>query len=137
MLADRHLHSDPPAADELDAVRRELASTFLGLGAPAVEGAAAVGGTATSLLRVLGAALDHETLERGVEMLREAPVAELARRLELDPERVRVLPAGILVLQALSDRLGPLQVACGGLREGALLELAERRATGHETDTFS
>ena len=45
---------------------------------------------------------------------------------ELDPERVRVLPAGIVVLQAVSDRLGPLQIACGGLREGVILELAGR-----------
>ncbi len=48
----------------------------------------------------------------------------MAARFELDPERVRLLPAGILVLEAMSDCLGlPLRIARGGLREGVLLEL--------------
>ena len=88
--------------------------------------AVAVGGTATSLARVLGPALDHHTLERGIGLLSQTPIAELASRLSLDPERVRLLPAGILVLQAVSDRLGPLQIARGGLREGVLLEQLEQ-----------
>ncbi len=123
VLADRHLRSDPPTRDEVEAVRHEVAASFDGLATPAVDSAVAVGGTATSLARVLGAALDHEALERGIGLLCETPVAELADRLALDPERVRLLPAGILVLEAVSDRLGPLQIACGGLREGVILEL--------------
>ncbi len=126
VLADRHLLSDPPAAREIEAVRRQVAATFEGLAAPGVRGALAVGGTATSLARVIGSALDHSTLERAVELLSQTPIAELAGRLDLDPERVRLLPAGILVLQAVSERLGPLQISCGGLREGVILELAER-----------
>ena len=126
ILADRHLHSDPPAAEEIEAVRRQVGVAFDGLAAPMVDSAVAVGGTATSLARVLGAALDHDTLERGVELLSQTPIAELASELSLDPERVRLLPAGILVLQAVSDRLGPLQIARGGLREGVLLELVEQ-----------
>jgi exopolyphosphatase/pppGpp-phosphohydrolase len=36
---------------------------------------------------------------------------------------VRLLPAGLLILQAASERFGsPLKVAGGGLREGVLLE---------------
>jgi exopolyphosphatase/pppGpp-phosphohydrolase len=39
---------------------------------------------------------------------------------------VRLLPAGILVLEAMSDLLGrPLRIARGGLREGVILELGE------------
>jgi exopolyphosphatase / guanosine-5'-triphosphate,3'-diphosphate pyrophosphatase len=95
---------------------------------PAVDRAVAVGGTATSLGQVLGSALDHAALERGIALLTASSVDSLAGRLGLDPERVRLLPAGILVLQALSDRLGPLQIACGGLREGVILELAEQAA---------
>jgi exopolyphosphatase/guanosine-5'-triphosphate,3'-diphosphate pyrophosphatase len=126
LLADRHLRSDPPTAEEIDAVRRQVAAALDGLAVPVVDSAVAVGGTATSLARVLGAALDHEALERGIELLSQAPIAELASRLSLDPERVRLLPAGILVLQAVSDRLGPLQIARGGLREGVLLEQLEQ-----------
>jgi exopolyphosphatase / guanosine-5'-triphosphate,3'-diphosphate pyrophosphatase len=43
----------------------------------------------------------------------------------LDPKRVRLLPAGILILDAAATRLGkPLQIGRGGLREGVLLDLA-------------
>ena len=130
VLADRHLRSDPPAAREVDAARRQVAAAFDGLAAPAVDRAVAVGGTATSLARVLGGALDHDTLERGIELLSRTPIAEVANRLSLDPERVRLLPAGILVLQAVSEGLGPLQIARGGLREGVVLELVEQAAPG-------
>ena len=61
-------------------------------------------------------------------MLSLTPIAEVARRFELDTERVRLLPAGILVLEAISDLLQlPLRIARGGLREGVLLELVEGR----------
>jgi exopolyphosphatase/guanosine-5'-triphosphate,3'-diphosphate pyrophosphatase len=85
-----------------------------------------VGGTATSLRRLVGAELAHETLERGIRVLSVTPIDQVAARFELDPERVRLLPAGILVLEALSDKLGlPLRIARGGLREGVILELLE------------
>ena len=55
----------------------------------------------------------------------------MAERFELDVERVRLLPAGILILEAISDLLGlPLRIARGGLREGILLELVEGRKLG-------
>jgi exopolyphosphatase/guanosine-5'-triphosphate,3'-diphosphate pyrophosphatase len=128
-LADSYLRSDPPSVAELDSVRRHVEGTFEGLRPPAAGSAVAVGGTATSLRRLVGAELAHETLERGIRVLSETPVAQVAERFELDPERVRLLPAGILVLEAVSDVLGlPLRIARGGLREGALIELAEARA---------
>jgi exopolyphosphatase / guanosine-5'-triphosphate,3'-diphosphate pyrophosphatase len=123
-LADSYLHSDPPSIDELDKVRRHVAGTFEGLAPPPAESAVAVGGTATSLRRLLGAELSPETLERGIRVLSLTPIDEVARRFELDTERVRLLPAGILILEALSDVLPlPLRIARGGLREGVLLEL--------------
>jgi exopolyphosphatase/guanosine-5'-triphosphate,3'-diphosphate pyrophosphatase len=104
-----------------------VADVFEGLEPPAVESALAVGGTATSLRRLVGAELSHETLERATGALARSRVGELAERLDLDPERVRLLPAGILVLEALSDRLRvPLRIARGGLREGVILELSDR-----------
>jgi exopolyphosphatase/guanosine-5'-triphosphate,3'-diphosphate pyrophosphatase len=114
--------------DELEKVRRHVAGTFEGLEPPPAREAVAVGGTATSLRRLLGAELSHETLERGIRVLCTTPIAEVATRFELDPERVRLLPAGILVLEAISDLLAlPLRIARGGLREGVLLELVEGR----------
>jgi len=127
-LADSYLRSDPPAAAELEAVRRHVEGCFEGLEPPRPGLAVAVGGTATSLRRVLGAELEHETLERGIRVLSTSSVAEVAERFELDPVRVRLLPAGILVLEALSDLLEmPLRIARGGLREGVILELVEGR----------
>jgi exopolyphosphatase/guanosine-5'-triphosphate,3'-diphosphate pyrophosphatase len=127
-LADSYLRSDPPSVDDLEKVRRHVAGTFEGLEPPPAESAVAVGGTATSLRRLLGAELSHETLERGVRVLCTTPIVDVAARFELDPERVRLLPAGILVLEAISDLLQlPLRIARGGLREGVLLELVEGR----------
>jgi exopolyphosphatase/guanosine-5'-triphosphate,3'-diphosphate pyrophosphatase len=128
VLADAYLRSDPPSVDELEKVRRHVAGTFEGLEHPPAHEAVAVGGTATSLRRLLGAELSHETLERGIRVLSTTPIAEVAARFELDVERIRLLPAGILVLEAISDLLElPLRIARGGLREGVLLELVEGR----------
>jgi exopolyphosphatase/guanosine-5'-triphosphate,3'-diphosphate pyrophosphatase len=127
-LADAYLRSDPPSVGELEKVRRHVAGTFEGLAPPPADEAVAVGGTATSLRRLLGAELSHETLERGIRVLSSTPIAEVAARFELDVERIRLLPAGILVLEAISDLLAlPLRIARGGLREGVLLELVEGR----------
>ena len=60
-------------------------------------------------------------------MLSEAPAAEVALRFGLEPERVKLLPAGLLALDAASHTLGrPLQIGRGGIREGVLLDLAQR-----------
>jgi exopolyphosphatase/guanosine-5'-triphosphate,3'-diphosphate pyrophosphatase len=127
-LAHSNLRSDPPSVEELEKVRRHVEGVFEGLQPPPAESAVAVGGTATSLRRLVGAELAHETLERGIRVLSTTPIVEVATRFELDPERVRLLPAGILVLEAISDLLElPLRIARGGLREGVLLELVEGR----------
>ena len=127
-LADAYLRSDPPSVDELEKLRRHVEGTFEGLEPPPATSAVAVGGTATSLRRLVGAELEHETLERGIRVLSTTPIARVAERFELDSERVRLLPAGILILEAISDLLQlPLRIARGGLREGILLELVEGR----------
>jgi exopolyphosphatase/guanosine-5'-triphosphate,3'-diphosphate pyrophosphatase len=127
-LADSYLRSDPPSASELEATRQHVQGAFEGLDPPAAQSAVAVGGTATSLRRLIGGELSYETLERGVRVLSMTAIDEVAERFELDPERVRLLPAGILILEALSQTLGlPLRIARGGLREGVLLELVDER----------
>jgi exopolyphosphatase/guanosine-5'-triphosphate,3'-diphosphate pyrophosphatase len=116
------------APAELHALREHIRGVFEGLRAPQPDHAVAVGGSATSLRRLVGAVLEHETLERAVRILASTPIAEMASRFELDPERVRLLPAGILILETASDCLGrPLQIGRGGLREGVILELLAGR----------
>ena len=73
--------------------------------------------------------LEYETLERGVRVLASDEIAEVAKRFELDPRRVRILPTGVLLLEKLSQLLGqPLQIGKGGLREGIILDLLDGRA---------
>ena len=123
LLSDGYLRTDPPAADELERARLHAAGAFEGLEVPATAEAVAVGGSATSLRRLVGAELRHDALERSIHLLAATPVAEVARRFDLDPERVRLLPGGILIFDELSQRLGrSLQIATGGLREGVILE---------------
>jgi exopolyphosphatase/guanosine-5'-triphosphate,3'-diphosphate pyrophosphatase len=122
-LAEGYLRSDPPSVDELDRVRTHVCGVFEGLDAPQPHVAYAVGGSATSLRRVVGAELNRTTLSHGLRVVGAAPAEEIARRYELHPERVRVLPAGMLLLDEASRVLGcPLRIASGGLREGVVLE---------------
>jgi exopolyphosphatase / guanosine-5'-triphosphate,3'-diphosphate pyrophosphatase len=128
-LADHYLRSDPPALTELDHLRRHVQGVFEGLDVPQPRVAYAVGGSATSLRRLVGAVLDHESLTRGMRVLAERPAAVVAREFELHVERVKLLPAGMLLLDAVAELLGTeLRVAKGGLREGVLL--AELEAAG-------
>lgn len=131
-LADHYLRSDPPALDELENLRRHVQGVFEGLEVPPPRVAYAVGGSATSLRRLVGAVLDHESLTRGIRLLGERPAAEIAQEFELHPERVRLLPAGMLLLDAVADLLGvELRVAKGGLREGVLLAELDRAGVLH------
>ena len=90
-----------------------------------------MGGSATSLRRLVGAVLEYETLERGIRVLSGDPAADVARRFELDPQRVRILATGVLLLEKVSELLGqPLQIGKGGLREGVILDLFNGNANG-------
>ncbi|HEY7966884.1 MAG TPA: hypothetical protein VID68_07635 [Solirubrobacteraceae bacterium] len=123
-LADSYLHRDPPTIDELQRVRAHVAGVFEGFTLPTPELAVAVGGSSTSLRRLVGGVLDHESLERGLRILATTPSDDVARAFEMEAERVRLLPAGMLVLEEISDRLErPLMVGRGGLREGVILEM--------------
>jgi exopolyphosphatase/guanosine-5'-triphosphate,3'-diphosphate pyrophosphatase len=124
MLADNLLTSDPPSAAEFRAVREHIAEFFEDADLPQPEQAVAVGGSATSLRKVVGAVLEYETLERAMRIFATDEVGDVARRFELDPTRVRILPTGVLLLEKLSELLGqPLQIGKGGLREGVILDL--------------
>jgi exopolyphosphatase / guanosine-5'-triphosphate,3'-diphosphate pyrophosphatase len=130
MLTEAYVTSDPPSLRELGRARQHVGGVFEGLELPQIDKAVAVGGTATSLRRLVGAELSHETLERGIRILAESPAAEVAERFDLAPERVRLLPAGMLVLEELSDLISlPLSIGNGGLREGVILSaVAEAQA---------
>ena len=131
MLAEDLLDSDPPSAAELREVRERINDFFDDVEIEQPEQAVAVGGSATSMRRLVGAVLEYETLERGVRVLASDPIDEVARRFELDPRRVRILPTGVLLLEKISQLLGqPLQIGKGGLREGVILDLLNGNVGG-------
>jgi exopolyphosphatase/guanosine-5'-triphosphate,3'-diphosphate pyrophosphatase len=124
-LARGYLHSDPPSSAELAAARQTVDSTIGELEIPSPARAAAVGGSAASLARLAGPILDRAAFARSLGQLAAAPSPDVARKFGLDLERVRLLPAGLLILEAISERFRrPLAVAGGGLREGVLMEAA-------------
>ena len=131
VLADELISSDPPSAAEIRKVRDRIDDIFAGVEIEHPSQAVAVGGSATSLRRLVGAVLEYETLERAVRVLCGDPASEVARRFELDPERVRILTTGVLLLEKISELLGqPLQIGKGGLREGVVLDLLNGSTNG-------
>jgi exopolyphosphatase/guanosine-5'-triphosphate,3'-diphosphate pyrophosphatase len=130
MLADECLRSDPPGPSEIRGLRERIAEFFEGVEIARPEQAVAVGGSATSLRKLVGAVLEYETLERGIRVLTGDPIAEVAKRFELDPRRVELLPSGVLLLEQVSELLGcPLQIGKGGLREGVILDQLKRNGS--------
>jgi exopolyphosphatase / guanosine-5'-triphosphate,3'-diphosphate pyrophosphatase len=131
VLADELISSDPPSAAEVRKIRNRIDDIFDGVEVENPAQAVAVGGSATSLRRLVGAVLEYETLERSIRVLCGEPAADVARRFELDPERVRILTTGVLLLEKVSELLGqPLQIGKGGLREGVILDLLNGSANG-------
>jgi exopolyphosphatase/guanosine-5'-triphosphate,3'-diphosphate pyrophosphatase len=124
LLTERHVHGDPPTAAEIDALRTEAEAAFAGMAPPSAGCVYAVGGSATSLRKLCGDELSAPGIEAALGLVAAWPVRDAARRLSLARERVRLLPAGLVLLRAASDAFGglPLEVARGGLREGVVLE---------------
>lgn len=123
-LAEEFIKGDPPGSSEIRKLRDRIEDFFADVEIESPDQAVAVGGSATSLRRLVGSVLEYETLERGIRVLTSDPAADVARKFELDARRVEVLPSGVLLLEAISQLLGqPLQIGKGGLREGVILEL--------------
>lgn len=138
VLADDLIECDPPSAGEIRRIRDHIEDVFEGVEIDQPAQAVAVGGSATSMRRLVGAVLEYETLERGVRVLCGDTVADVSRKFELDPQRVRILPTGVLLLEKISEILGqPLQIGKGGLREGVILELLNGSANGSSPEAVA
>jgi exopolyphosphatase/guanosine-5'-triphosphate,3'-diphosphate pyrophosphatase len=85
VLADELFASDPPSAAEIRKVRDRIDDIFAGVEIERPDQAVAVGGSATSLRKLVGTVLEYETLERGIRVLCGDPAVDVARRFELDP----------------------------------------------------
>lgn len=128
-LVDAHLHADPPTPAELAALREHAAGAFADLDPPQPQLALVVGGSATSVHRMCGAVLDPPALHAALRAVTAGPRDEVALRHDLDPERVRLLPGALAVLeQAAAAFAAPLGVSRGGLREGIILAAIDEEA---------
>lgn len=129
-LTRRLLVSDPPTPEELAAARAEVERSFAALAPPLPQAALAAGGSARALRRVTGRRqLEARHIDAALRELAKRNVRETARRYGLAPQRARTLAAGALILAEAQRRLGlPLEVARGGIREGAALALLAERA---------
>ena len=111
---ERHLHSDPPAADELAALAADAGAAFAAAVPEDVrarpQGAVAVAGTATSCAsidlaldpydpeRVEGHTLSRERIAELRDRLGALPLAERRGVTGLDPARAPTIVAGTVVL---------------------------------------
>ncbi len=128
-LTERFVEKDSASKSELAAIAKAVEQAFEGVTPPVPRSVLAVGGTARALRRITGKRFGQKQLRGALEALTSAPVQRVARNYEISPERARVLPAGILVLREAHRRLGvTLEVARGGVREGAILGLLDELA---------
>jgi exopolyphosphatase / guanosine-5'-triphosphate,3'-diphosphate pyrophosphatase len=128
-LTSRMGFADPPGPEALAAARDEVDRLLEGVVPPLPQAGIAIGGSARAIKSIVGPELGAEELDRVLDVLAELPAAEIVGRYGVEPDRVPTLPAGAVILAAIQERLAvPLRVRRrGGVREGALLELASHR----------
>lgn len=123
------LPTDPPTREEIDGARTAVCDAFARLEPPRPELALATGGSARAVARVIGHEYGADDLERMLALLASRPAAENAKAFGLRPDRARTLLAGAAILAEVSRLLDvPFTPSRGGIREGAALRLAARRA---------
>jgi exopolyphosphatase/guanosine-5'-triphosphate,3'-diphosphate pyrophosphatase len=128
-LTNRLLPGDPPGLEALAAAGAEVERYLDDFDVPAPRTTFAVGGSARAIKRLAGGRLGTEELSGVIELLGTTSSQQLIAQHGVDPDRVRTMAAGALILSELQRRLGtPLKVVRAGLREGALLDLTARRA---------
>jgi len=125
-LSSRLLSADPPAPSAVAAARVEAARQLsLVVGTLPTTGLA-TGGTARTLRRIVGPTLDHQALETAVLTLAGRTRRSISKSYGIDRHRARTLLAGTILLSEAQRSLGvPLEVARGGIREGAAVTLLD------------
>jgi len=132
-LTERHLHSDPPSPEELDAARSAVRDAL-----PKLEPRAAIGvaGTVTTLAAlelggydpdtVHGHRLSREAVELQLERLASLPLSERRELPGLEPERAPVIVGGAVIVSEVLRRyrLATLEVSERDILHGAALEAA-------------
>jgi exopolyphosphatase/guanosine-5'-triphosphate,3'-diphosphate pyrophosphatase len=133
-LTERHLRSDPPTPDELEAAANDVRAEL-----PALDAGDAIGvaGTITTLAalelggydpdHVHGHRLSRDAVEAQLERLASLPIAERRELPGLEPERAPVIVGGAVVVREVLDRYGldALEASERDLLHAAALEAAK------------
>jgi exopolyphosphatase/guanosine-5'-triphosphate,3'-diphosphate pyrophosphatase len=138
---ERHLHDDPPGADQLQAVARDVRAILSGAVPDEqrhrVRRAIAVAGTATSLAaialeldpydpeQVHGYVLDANECERILARLASIPLPERRRVTGLHPDRAPTIVAGVLIFLEVLRMFGldRVEISEHDILRGAALTL--------------
>jgi exopolyphosphatase/guanosine-5'-triphosphate,3'-diphosphate pyrophosphatase len=128
-LTARFLDNDPPTEGELAAATAAAQAEFAEITPPLPRTVLATGGTARSLRRIAGRRLGAKELSSALTVLTSDRSDRIAEKHGVPEARARVLPAGTILLREAHRRLGvKLEVARGGVREGAVLGLLDELA---------
>lgn len=127
---ERYVEHDPPAPGELSRLREGVLETLPRWEIPREAPIVAVGGSARAIVKITRDRLTPERLRGLAAEISDRPSGVLAREQGLAPERARVLPAAAETLGAVLDHFKHrgrehLVVVRGGIREGAILTMAE------------
>ncbi len=130
---------DPPTREQFGALNAAAAEAFDWTPSRPPSRVIFVGGTATNLLKLLRRAgdperddlLDRAALETAREIVASGPAELLAASYGLREARIRLLPAGAAIIEAILDRLAVSsgRVVDTGIREGAIIA-ADRAGAG-------
>jgi exopolyphosphatase / guanosine-5'-triphosphate,3'-diphosphate pyrophosphatase len=134
-LTERHLHADPPTAEELDASARAVQAALPDLHPREAIG---VAGTVTTLAaldlelaeydpdRVHGHRISAAGVQEQLDRLAGLPLAQRRALPALEPERAPVIVAGAVIVREVLARygLGELEASEHDLLHGAALEAA-------------
>jgi exopolyphosphatase / guanosine-5'-triphosphate,3'-diphosphate pyrophosphatase len=125
-LTSTQLVSDPPGKRELKRARASVRVELGRLKPPHPELVLAVGGSARAIARITGRAFfGADDIDEVVRILARHPSAYSAREFGMHPIRAASAIGGAVLLAETSRLLeSPLEVAGGGVREGAALALA-------------
>lgn len=128
-LTRRCLRDDPPTRVQVEEARTVVRAGLRELETPTPDVALAAGGSARAVGRALGRSFGTAELDGLIARFTGRRATRAARSLGIDGERATTVLAGAILLVECALLVGrPLQVANGGIREGAALTLAHEAA---------
>jgi exopolyphosphatase / guanosine-5'-triphosphate,3'-diphosphate pyrophosphatase len=124
-LSRRFLADDPPTPTQLAAARNAVRQALADVDPPKPDIVLAAGGSARALAKLIGRRFSTAEIEDALRQLADRPAAVRTLAWNIHPTRATTVVGGAILLAEVARALErPLELACGGLREGAVLALA-------------